>query len=142
MEKKHHSTHGYWPDCYSRKEMPIKLPTCFFISIAKECGLLEETERQDDYFEQMERLKMFQQMSVACDFESSLTSFSDRKLTEEQKEHLAVIHDLTPKWLEGAICGLLIDRSSSDDAEDTAETAKLCLSLLSRKQCSQQPTEP
>jgi len=110
--------------------------------MAKECGLLEPTIYQDDYFEQMERLARFEGHSAFRDFEGALNIFAGRKLTEEQIEKLALIYDAGPDTMLGHICFSLIDRLSSGDAEDTAETAKLCLSLLSRKQCSQQPTEP
>jgi len=114
VEKQHHPIHTYWPDKTS-----IKLPSDFFISIAKECGLLEPTECMGDYFKQMERLEMFQLTSVTCDFEISLAaSFFGRKLTEEQREHLARIHDLTPKWLEGALISVEIDHLSSFDPKD------------------------
>ena len=127
MEKQHFDW-GYGQDISSHRKS--SLPTRFCVDIAKECGLLEPTERMDDYHEQMERLDRFQGHSIFGDFEEALNIFADRELTEEQKEQLELIYELTPGWIKGYIFNVLVDRMNAGSAKDTAESAKLCLSIL------------
>lgn len=97
--------------------MQKPFPTVFAKVIAINCELyIPDDERGinvADYLEKVERLIVFQQISVASDFEVALQAYYEYELSEYQKEQLMLIYSTTRAWLLGYLSGHLIESLES-----------------------------
>lgn len=123
----------YWHYDHRGKDLPLEeMPTGFCQSMAKELGILVPSEKYSIYSEQLEILKMFQLMSVMCEFEDSMFLFHDLNLSQEQINGLIKIRRSTRNWMKGYLVTKCIDRMKNSDADpqEVNDVAKVCLELL------------
>ncbi len=88
-------------------------PTIFAKMIGISCELYIPDEdrnnnNMEEYLEKLERMVVFQQISVASDFNTSLQAYYDFELSEHQTEQLSLIHKTTKSWLLGHLAGHLL----------------------------------
>lgn len=90
------------------------MPTSFAISLAKECGLVNNQDRNiSDHYEnvvQSQTLGHFQQMAITCNFQEALIAYHGYELTKEQLDSLRIIYTSTKPWLLGHVVGVLMDK--------------------------------
>ena len=116
-----------------RQDKDEIIPTNFAIKMAVECGLIVDPHTHNhEYIDQIEKLKMFQQMSIACTFKAALITYHGDKLTEAQMVVLQCIFDSTPDWLRGfmvaeTICRI---RNSNTSNKDFAITIAQIMEFL------------
>jgi len=93
--------------------MANPFPTIFARIIATGCELYIPDEDRgqaiEEYLEKVERLIVFQQISIASSFETSLQAYYEYELSDFQKEQLKLIYDTTRAWLLGHLAGHLLD---------------------------------
>ena len=107
----------------------------FAKTLALNVGLIEKDSyigTDDEQESQLDRLKEFQQMSIACSLEESKLAYYFQELNDEQEAMLAVIYSSTKPYLLGHAVNQLVNKlgSNTASAKDVADIAKMIFEQL------------
>ena len=111
------------------------IPTTFAKSLANAAGItidFKAGQNHVDATDRLERLKAFQQMAVATEFDECLIAFHGQELSDEQKEVLKVIYKSTKPWMLGQVVGVLLNRLESAANRDFAESVRTIVEQLTK----------
>lgn len=89
------------------------IPTIVAVKLAESVKLVNTLKRgasHKEYVEKMERLSMFQQMSIAVEFEDALIAFTGYQLNKKQTAVLEIIYKTTRPWMLSHVVGVLLDK--------------------------------
>ena len=111
-----------------------KLPTDFAIMISKKYNIYPDVKIHDLHG-QMKResdLRIFQQMSISCNFEDAMLAYYDRTFSDEQIQALKLIYRATIPWLNGEVVSTLLVKIGNKKItnKDFAESIRMIIDQL------------